>query len=402
MKVAYLINQYPKISHSFIRREILALERAGVEVERIALRGWGDELTDEGDRAERLRTRYILQGGAVALLGAVVRTALGSPARFGRALKLALRTGRRADRPLPIQLIYLAEACLLRQWLSAARVEHLHAHFGTNPAQVAMLTRALGGPRYSFTVHGPEEFDKPQFLAMRDKIANSAFVAAVSSFGRSQLFRWARYEDWHKVEVVHCGVDPTFHQHPDVPLPAAPRVVCVGRLCEQKGQLMLVQAVRQLRDKGVRVELVLAGDGEMRGELEALIASHQLHDQVTITGWLSGAQVRDHMLAARAMVLPSFAEGLPVVVMEAMALRRPVLSTYIAGIPELVQPGKTGWLFPAGDIDALAATLEAFIALPDEALAPITAAAYQRVLERHSIDTEAAKLARHFQRAGQA
>lgn len=402
MKVAYLINQYPKISHSFIRREILALERAGVEVERIALRGWGDELTDEGDRAERLRTRYILQGGAVALLGAVVRTALGSPARFGRALKLALRTGRRADRPLPIQLIYLAEACLLRQWLSAARVEHLHAHFGTNPAQVAMLTRALGGPRYSFTVHGPEEFDKPQFLAMRDKIANSAFVAAVSSFGRSQLFRWARYEDWHKVEVVHCGVDPTFHQHPDVPLPAAPRVVCVGRLCEQKGQLMLVQAVRQLRDKGVRVELVLAGDGEMRGELEALIASHQLHDQVTITGWLSGAQVRDHMLAARAMVLPSFAEGLPVVVMEAMALRRPVLSTYIAGIPELVQPGKTGWLFPAGDIDALAATLEAFIALPDEALAPITAAAYQRVLERHSIDTEAAKLARQFQRAGQA
>ena len=401
MKVAYLINQYPKISHSFIRREILALERAGVEVERIALRGWGDELTDEGDRAERLRTRYILQGGAVALLGAVVRTALGSPARFGRALKLALRTGRRADRPLPIQLIYLAEACLLRQWLGAAKVEHLHAHFGTNPAQVAMLTHALGGPRYSFTVHGPEEFDKPQFLAMREKIANSAFVAAVSSFGRSQLFRWARYEDWGKVEVVHCGVDPTFHQHPDVPLPAAPRVVCVGRLCEQKGQLMLVQAVRQLRDKGVRVELVLAGDGEMRGELEALIASHQLHDQVTITGWLSGAQVRDHMLAARAMVLPSFAEGLPVVVMEAMALRRPVLSTYIAGIPELVQPGKTGWLFPAGDIDALAATLEAFIALPDEALAPITAAAYQRVLERHSIDTEAAKLARHFQRAGQ-
>jgi colanic acid/amylovoran biosynthesis glycosyltransferase len=278
----------------------------------------------------------------------------------------------------------------------------LHAHFGTNPAQIAMLTHALGGPRYSFTVHGPEEFDKPQFLAMQEKIANASFVAGVSSFGRSQLFRWARYEDWHKVQVVHCGVDPTFHQHPDVPLPAAPRVVCVGRLCEQKGQLMLVQAVRQLRDKGVRVELVLAGDGEMRGELETLIARHQLQDQVTITGWLSGAQVREHMLNARAMVLPSFAEGLPVVVMEAMALRRPVLSTYIAGIPELVQPGKTGWLFPAGDIDALAATLQAFIALPDEALAPITAAAYERVLERHSIDTEAAKLARHFQRAGQA
>ncbi|MET0321720.1 MAG: colanic acid biosynthesis glycosyltransferase WcaL, partial [Duganella sp.] len=191
MKVAYLINQYPKISHSFIRREILALERGGVEVERIALRGWGDELTDEGDRAERLRTRYVLQGGAVALAGAVVRTALGSPARFGRALKLALRTGRRADRPLAIQMIYLAEACLLRQWLGAAKVEHLHAHFGTNPAQIAMLTHALGGPRYSFTVHGPEEFDKPQFLAMQDKIANASFVAGVSSFGRSQLFRWA-------------------------------------------------------------------------------------------------------------------------------------------------------------------------------------------------------------------
>ncbi len=400
MNIAYLVNQYPKISHSFIRREILALERQGYKVQRLAMRGWKDELRDEEDIRERAVTRYVLQDGALAMAMDVVRMAVKRPGRFAKALALACKIGLRADRPLPLHLIYLAEACRIVPWMAAHGARHLHAHFGTNSTEVAMLASMLGGPAYSFTVHGPEEFDKPELLWLGEKIRRSAFVVAVSSFGRSQLFRWAAYADWAKVQVVHCGIDPGFHAVALRPSPAAPRLVCVGRLCEQKGQMLLVRAVQAVVAKGIPIHLVLAGDGEMRGEIEALIAANNLGSHISITGWINGDQVREEMLSARAMVLPSFAEGLPVVVMEAMALRRPVLTTYIAGIPELVRHGETGWLFPAGDVEALAAALEACLAATPAQLEAMGEAGHQRVLARHAVDTEAAKLAQLMRQTG--
>ena len=395
LRVAYLINQYPKVSHSFIRREILALERDGVAVLRIALRGWQDALVDPRDAAERVRTRYVLQRGLAALALTALRSAATRPRRWLGAARLALAMARRSDRTLFHHLAYLAEACAIVSWLEDERVDHLHAHFGTNPAEVAMLVRALGGPPYSFTVHGPEEFDRPEALGLRTTSRHAAFVVAISSFGRSQLYRWLLHADWAKVKVVHCGLDAEFHRIAPGVAAAAPRLVCVGRLCEQKGQLLLLQALRQLRERGIAVELVLAGDGEMRAEIEALVDTLGLRSQVRITGWIGSEQVRDEIVAARALVLPSFAEGLPVVIMEAMALCRPVISTYVAGIPELVHDAETGWLAPAGDIDALARAIEACIAASPEQLARMGEAARARVLERHDIDREARKLRAH-------
>lgn len=399
MRIAYFINQYPKVSHSFIRREILALERQGIEVQRIALRGWDGELQDSDDIAERSKTRYVLENGVKGLLKPLLEVLRAQPRRFFSALWLALRMGRRADRSWPYHLIYLAEACRVVQWLQAFGAEHVHAHFGTNSTEVVMLANALGGPPYSFTVHGPEEFDKPQFLHIVEKVRRAAFVAAVSSYGRSQLYRWVAHAHWDKVKVVHCGLEAAFHAGPPVPVPAVPRLVCVGRLCEQKGQLLLLEAAQKLAAQGTAFELVLAGDGEMRAEIETLIVRHGLQGQVRITGWISSGQVREELLAARALVLPSFAEGLPVVIMEAMALRRPVLTTYVAGIPELVRPGENGWLFPAGAVQELAAAMADCFGQPDEVLQRMGDAAHQRVLERHDIDTEVAKLASYF-RAG--
>ncbi|MNO32336.1 Alpha-D-kanosaminyltransferase [compost metagenome] len=396
MRIAYFINQYPKVSHSFIRREILALERQGVEVQRIALRGWDAELQDAEDASERARTRYVLQRGIKGLLAPAWQVLCAQPRRFFQALWLAMRLGLRADRAWPYHLVYLAEACQVLQWLQAGEAKHVHAHFGTNSTEVVMLANVLGGPAYSFTVHGPEEFDKPQFLHLGEKVRRAAFVAAVSSYGRSQLFRWVAHDHWAKVKVVHCGLERSFHEVAPVGVPTAPRLVCVGRLCEQKGQLLLLEAARVLAARSIAFELVLAGDGEMRGQIEALIARHGLQQQVRITGWISSAQVREEILAARALVLPSFAEGLPVVIMEAMALRRPVLTTYVAGIPELVRPGENGWLFPAGAVDELAAAMADCLAQPAEALQRMGEAARQRVLQRHDIDTEAARLASYF------
>ncbi len=402
MRIAYLINQYPKVSHSFIRREILALERAGVEILRVSVRGWSDAAADAADESEKTRTRFLLQGGARPLLGAVLRCLFTRPLAFARALASAIRFARGSLRPVPLHLVYLAEACLLQRWLAAADCDHLHAHFGTNATEVAYLCERLGGPGFSFTVHGPEEFDMPGALHLALKARRASFVVAISSFGRGQLMRWLDAADWHKIRVVHCGLDDEFlRQEPTAP-PRHARLVCVGRLCEQKGQLLLLRAVHLLRQQGTHVQLVLAGDGEMRPHVEALIAELGIADQVRITGWIGGATVRKEILESRALVLPSFAEGLPVVLMEAMALGRPVISTYIAGIPELVVDGVNGWLIPAGDVRALADAMRAAIEQPDAQIEALGARARERARARHSIDTEAGKLATHFRAAAAA
>lgn len=394
MKIAYFVNQYPKVSHSFIRREILALERQGFEILRIALRGWNDPLPDEDDQRERRQTRYVLRQGLWGLFLPLLLTFVRRPTRLLAAFRLAIGASRRSERPLPYHLIYVIEACRIARWVADAGVGHLHAHFGTNSAEIAMLVRALGGPPYSFTVHGPDEFMKP--MGLEEKIHCAAFVIAISDFGRSQLYMRSRHADWSKIRVVHCGLEEAFHKGAVAPPGEEPRLVCVGRLCEAKGQLLLIEAAARLAARAIPFQLILAGDGPLRGELETLIQRRGLAPHVRITGWISSADVRREILAARALVLPSFAEGLPVVIMEAMALRRPVLSTYVAGIPELVRPGETGWLFPAGAIEPLTdAMLDCLTRSPQE-LQAMGAAAYERVLSRHSIDTEATKLANLF------
>ena len=400
LRIAYFVNQYPKVSHSFIRREIQALERQGCQVLRIALRGWRDETVDEEDQAERARTKYVLDRGFMVLMFAMAKTFAVSPVRFASAFFLAMRMGWRSERSLIYHVAYLAEACRMLPWLAAHKASHVHAHFGTNSAEVVMLAHQLGGPPYSFTVHGPEEFDKPNAIGLGEKIRRAAFVVAISSFGRSQLYRWVEHAHWTKIHVVHCGLEPAFHEVAPVPIPALPRLVCVGRLCEQKGQLLLIEAVHRLAVKGVEIELLLAGDGEMRAEVEALINQFGLSERVKITGWISSGEVRRQLFAARGLVLPSFAEGLPVVIMEAMALRRPVLTAYVAGIPELVRSGENGWLVPAGSIDALAEAMEEFVTCPLDKLTRMGEAARQRVLERHSIDVEATKLKALFSEPG--
>lgn len=384
-RIAYLVNQYPKGSHTFIRREIVGLEARGVPVERFSIRSLEGRLVDARDLEERRRTCVLLEQGVGGLLGAVVACIVGRPARFAAALGLAVRTGWRSDRGLLRNLVYLAEACLLLRELRARGVDHVHAHFGTNPATVAMLCRVLGGPPFSFTAHGPEEFDKPDLLALGEKIHRAEFVAGVSSFGRSQLYRRCAPDDWRKVEVVHCGVDASFLDAPHAPAPRAPRLVCVGRLCEQKGQLLLVEAAARLVREGLDLRLVLVGDGELREAIEARLTRAGLERHVEITGWASGERVREELQAARAMVLPSFAEGLPVGVMEALALGRPVISTYVAGIPELVTPD-CGWLVPAGSIDALVdAMREALLAAPST-LDAMGRAGRERVRARHDAE----------------
>ena len=398
MKITYFINQYPQVSHTFIRREILALEEQGFIIQRIALRGWNADIADETDKNERLKTKYILESGLLSLIPYVFRQLLMTPWLFIKAFIEAVRMSRMSERNFIYHIIYLFEACQVSILCKDFNSQHIHAHFGTNSTEVAQLAHLLSGIPYSFTVHGPEEFDKPLGLHLKEKVRHAKFVVAISSYGRAQLYRWADYRDWHRIKIVHCGLDNTFLQGElsQLPLNKRKQLLCIGRLCEQKGQLLLLKSLKKVLDSGENVKLILAGDGEMRNAVETYINHNNLKEHVEITGWISSKQVKQLLIDSDAMILPSFAEGLPVAIMEAMAVGTPVLTTYIAGIPELLITGENGILFPAGDVDAIKKAIIDFLNISDGELNVMRNRAYQSVDMHHNIHKEAEKLACYF------
>jgi glycosyltransferase involved in cell wall biosynthesis len=391
MRIGYFTNQYPAPSHTFIRREIGALERRGHDILRYAIRPAAVPLVDPDDQKEEGKTRHILRQPRLVTVISMLRAILRNPPAAGKALVAAMRFAAHGQHSYGRHLLYLVEALVLASWCRRDAIDHLHVHFGTNPATVACLARIMMDASLSITVHGPEEFDRPERLALQDKIRCADFVAAVSSFGRSQLLRWAQLDDWKKIHVVPCGIDKSYVQATSLHEDSGSRLVCIGRLSEQKGHLLLLDAVAQLRRRGTDLKLVLIGDGPMRPHVADRIQQLQLGPVVELLGTVDQQRIRQELVRARGLVLPSFAEGLPVVLMESMALARPVVATFIAGIPELVTP-ETGYLVPAGDVGALAQAMENLLSLDGKALQALGAAARMRVAARHDIDEAAALL----------
>ena len=392
MRLAYLCNLYPAVSHSFVRREIEAVERAGCEVHRFSVRPARADLKDGADLREAALTEAVLAQGFGRLLLAALVLLLSRPARSLAALAAAWRLSGPGLASRARHFAYYLEASWLVRRLEQLRVEHLHAHFGTNPAAVALLVRALGGPPYSFTVHGPDEFDAPVALSLQAKIDAAAFVVAISHYGRSQLMRWSAPEHWGKIKLIRCGVDADFLGARVGAAPAeSTEFVCVARLSAQKGLPLLIAACDRLREQGRDFSLTIVGDGELRGAIEQEIRQRRLDGHVVLAGICSSAEIRQKLTQARAFVLPSFAEGLPVVIMEALALARPVIATAIAGIPELVDD-QCGWLIPAGSEDALVEAMGAALQLSPDELEAKGAVGRERVIRLHDVDRNAEAL----------
>ena len=391
--IGFLTNVYPSVSHSFIRREILALENQGLPIARFSVRRAVGALPDPKDQNEQSRTTVLLDAGRTALCVAALRLALLRPSRFWRAVRTMTILRRAAGGGWMRHVAYLAEAALLVRMAELRDIRHLHVHFGTNPAAVALLAKMLGGISYSMTVHGPDEFDAPLALSLPRKIAEASFVVAISSYGRGQLMRWCERTDWKKIAVVRCGLDAQFLDQPadHAVAPSRRTFVCIARLDRQKGLSLLLNAVAAVVATH-DVSLRIIGDGAMRLELAAQIATLGLGSRVHLLGSKSGAAIRDELIAARALILPSFAEGLPVVLMEALGLGRPVIATLVAGVPELVD-AQCGWLVPAGSANALAEAMIAVLDATDEMLRARGAAGHARVRERHDAATNAAVLA---------
>jgi colanic acid/amylovoran biosynthesis glycosyltransferase len=392
IRVAFLTSEYPRVSHTFIRREILALESLGYDIERLSVRESGP-IADPADQEEAVRTTCLLEVRVWRHVLAFCMTVITSPLRIMRALHAVWTSWKVSDRSLLRHFAYLVEACTLARLLAGRRVNHLHVHFGKNAADVARLCRILGGPPYSMMVHGPGEFDSPRSQSLREKVRDAAFTTAISDFARSQLMRWCDYSDWHRIHVVRCSVNDEFLQGRQHLHSETRTFVCVGRLTAQKGQLLLIDAVASLIHQGLQLNLILAGDGEMRSVIEQRIRHHGIQDYVEITGWIGERQVRDLILKSRALVLPSFAEGLPVVILEAFALGRTVISTAVAGIPEILESGTNGWLVTPGSIDGLIAAMQQCLRTPIAKLNEMAGEGRCRVLQRHVASQEARRLA---------
>ena len=252
--------------------------------------------------------------------------------------------------------------------------------------------QALGGPGYSFTVHGSEVHDDARQNRLEAKLAGARFAAVVCSYIGSQLMRRTSPGDWPKIHTVHCGLPKAAFTEAPADFPERPTFLSIGRLSGEKGHLILLEAFAAVLSEVPQARLVLAGDGPLRAVIEDRIDALDLRAAVEILGWVNSDQVRAALRAAHVLVQPSFNEGLPVVIMEAMAEHRPVISTYIGGIPELVLPGRTGWLVPAGNAAALAGAMTECAALPIGDLQALGTAGFERVRARHDVDTEATRL----------
>ncbi|MCV2881863.1 glycosyltransferase [Actibacterium sp. XHP0104] len=391
MRIGYFMNSYPMTSTTFIRREIHAIEAQGVEVTRYAIRPWDAELVDPKDQAEQAVTRYVLSGRVGAMIGDFARECVSNPKGMWRAICGLARLMRNAGGDVVPHVAYLLEAVSLKQFAQADGIAHLHTHFSTNSAAVAMLCHRLGGPGYSFTAHGPDEFDDWHKSSLGLKIHESRFAVAISHFCKSQLARASGMGAWGKLHIVRCGIDVSEFSETGAPFDDDAPFVSVGRLCPQKAQVLVIEAVAQVARTHPEVQVVLIGDGESRAEVEAGIRRHGLQDNVTLLGWQANDQVRAHLGRARALLLPSFAEGLPVVIMEALALGRPAISTYIAGIPELVDDG-CGWIIPAGSAEHIAQAMRETLEASAGDLADRGAEGRARVVDQHDIEKNAARL----------
>ena len=399
-RLAYLVSQYPAVSHTFILREVRRLRELGFEIHVASINDPdrpADGLTAD-EREEAASTYFVKRAGAGGAARAHLAMLTTSPGAYLRGLVAALALGGTDVQKLAYGLFYFVEAVMVGEWMRGLGVSHLHVHFATPASTVGLIASRMFPVTLSITVHGPDEFYDAPGYRLPEKIAGATFVCCIGTYARSQLMKLSPYEQWGKFEVSPLGVDPTvFTPRPFREQPNPFEVICVGRLVPAKGQHILVAALERLVRDGRAVRLRFVGDGPDRAALERDVAARGLTDQVVFEGAVNQDRIRALYAQADVFALASFAEGIPVVLMEAMAMEIPCVSTFITGIPELIRPGTDGLLVPPSDDVALAGALATLMDAP--ALRQrLGAAGRQRVAEKYDLHRNTERLAEIFRR----
>lgn len=353
MKIGYLVSRYPAISHTFIRREVAELRKRGLTIETFSVRrSPRRELLTEEDRREDRKTWSVLPVEAHRLVGAHLAAAATRPGAYLKTLAEALSQRSPGARSALWSLFYFAEAVVLARELQRRNVNHLHTHFANAGGEVGFLSAFFLGIPWSVTLHGTADFDNPVTLGRR--IAKSRFACCVSHFGRAQALRATDPQHWDRVFVSRCGLELSHLPAPKTkPDSGRFRLLTVGRLSAEKAHTGLIQAFAAVRRAGLDAELVIVGEGPERPRILAEIAERGLKPWVKLLGALPPGRVFEEMSQADVFVLPSLMEGLPVVLVEAMAIGTAVVAPRLSGVPELVQDNVTGILFTPADFEEL-------------------------------------------------
>ncbi len=397
MRLAYLVSQYPAINHTYILREICALRAIGFDIDVISVRP-PDRLPEElnAEELDELRETYtVLTAGAGAILAAHVLTLLRRPLAYLAGLSEALRLSGGDPRKAIANITYFGEAVVIGHRLLRLGLRHLHCHYAST---VALFVARIFPVTYSITIHGPAEFDDVRGSYLADKVARARFVCAISFYGRSQLMKASQPRYWDKLEVNSLGVDctrflPSRHRQDQSPF----EVLCVATLTPSKGLPLLITAVESLVRQGRSIHLRLVGDGPDRQDLESAIARSGLEGHVTLEGKCNQDRVLAFYGETDLFVLASFAEGIPVVLMEAMATELPCIATWITGIPELIRHGIDGWLVPPADEEQLADTIAKLMDDP-ELRRKLGRSARIRVQEKYDLERNTERLAEIYRR----
>lgn len=398
-RLAYLISRYPAISHTFILREVQELRKIGLEIETVSINAPDRDLEslNREEREEALRTFYVKRQSVPAILLAAARTALVSPLGLLSGLVLASRLSGWDLKSWTRRLFYLLEAVVVGNWMLRNSLDHLHVHFATPAATVALLVKRIFGLPFSLTVHGPDEFYNVSEYHLEEKIAAASFLCCIGSYCRSQLMKLSPINEWAKMEIVPLGVTPKAPGRASFARNSKPVILSLGRLVPAKGQAVLLQALSLLRKRGRDFSAVVAGDGPDRARLEQLAGDLNLGGCCRFIGAVDPAGVAGLMAGSALFVLPSFAEGIPVVLMEAMAMGVPCISTTVNGIPELIESGREGVLVPPSDAFALSKAIERMLDNED-ARNEMALAAREKIRTKYNLHDNVRRLAEVFSR----
>ncbi len=403
LHTAYLLSRYPAVSHTFFLHEIEGLRRNGVVIETASINtpDRPAALLPEEEQKASATTFYIKKQSVATIFLALLRTAVQRPAVLLRGLRAAFLLEPWHITHTLYALFYLIEAIVLGDWMKRRNLSHLHIHFSGAVASVGMIAAIAWKFPYSLTVHGPDEFFDQHETALAQKVHYALFVVCISDYCRSQLMRLTLPDEWDKFHVVRLGISPSLADHqlaaPTLVTRETPlRILCTGRLVGAKGQAILLLALAGLIKRGYAIHLVFIGDGPDRSELERLADQHSLRNCVTFAGSQNHSRVLETLRASDLFVLPSFAEGVPVALMEAMAIGVPCISTYVAGIPELIRHEHDGLLVPAGSILELTRAIERLILNENERVS-FRESARKKVLEHYNLPRNLRALAEVFE-----
>ena len=397
MRLAYLLSQYPAVNHVFMLREIRLLRRSGLEIHVFSIGGPDRPLAAMTDveREEARATAYVKNAGLLRLAGAHVSTFFSRPISYFRGLWCALGTGMWPPRNALYGLFYFTEALVVGRSMMRLGLSHLHTHFSSTVALIVARTFPV---TMSITFHGPMEFESPVAFRLREKLRASLFSCAISRYGLSQLMYVCGRSQWTKLELTPLGVDPAeFAPRPFRSNPSPFQLVCVGRLAPVKGQHVLIDAIAVLARNGREVLLRFVGDGPDRSELQREVETRGLSRSVFFPGNVNQDELRAIYRECDAMALPSFGEGLPVVLMEAMAMEIPCIATWVAGVPELIRDGFNGLLVPPADERSLAGAILRLMSDPDLRFR-IGQEGRRTVVEQYDLDKNGERLVEIFRR----